>query len=56
MQGFINVGVELAKAEKKMTAAKMGMEKLTKIIAKAETPDDIKVLSAEQVTCITCDF
>ena len=48
-QGFINVEAELAKAEKKMTAAQAGVERLNKIIQKPETPADIKGLSAEQV-------
>jgi hypothetical protein len=55
IKGFINVDVELAKAEKKVAAAQAGIDRHQKAISKPETPDSIKASLTEDVSMnITC--
>ena len=56
IKGMINVEQEIAKAEKKVTAAQSGIEKLKKVIAKAETPEEIKTKSAEDVKVLEAEM
>ena len=47
---------ELAKAEKKVNAARSGIERLQKVVAKPETPEEIKAKSAEEIKVLEAEM
>jgi septal ring factor EnvC (AmiA/AmiB activator) len=55
-QGLVNIETEIAKAEKKTTAAQANVDKLKKVIARAETPEEIKATSAEQMKVLEAEM
>lgn len=55
-QGLVNIDTEIAKAEKKITAAQTNVEKLKKVVARAETPDEVKASSAEQMKVLEAEM
>lgn len=55
-QGLVNIDAEIAKAQKKITAAQTNVERLKKVVAKAETPEEVKTSSAEQVKVLEAEM
>lgn len=53
---MINIEQELAKAEKKVNAARSGIERLQKVVAKPETPEEIKAKSAEEIKVLEAEM
>jgi valyl-tRNA synthetase len=56
IKGLINIEQELAKAEKKVNAAKNGIERLKKVVAKPETPEEIKAKSTDEIKVLEAEM
>lgn len=56
IKGLINVDTEMAKAQKKMTAAQSGIDKLVKSIEKKETPEEIKAQSRDSLKVLEAEM
>jgi len=49
IKGLINVDAELTKTQKKITGVSANIDKLSKMVNKAETPEEVRTASAEQL-------
>lgn len=55
-QGLVNIDAELTKAEKKITAARAGIDKYQKVVDKAETPAEVKASSADSMKVLEAEL
>jgi valyl-tRNA synthetase len=56
LQGLVNIDTEIAKAEKKITAAKATMQKSQKLIANPDTPEEVKASTAESMKALETEL